>query len=98
NAGYRAEEFRARPFRSAESAGYAYAAVGASAGTALCGALGSRAAGRVRRGMTTTERPEEPTVDFETLFQSEDFLQLLEVADSQGSVKTAEAGELPDVH
>jgi len=48
--------------------------------------------------MTTTERPEEPTVDFETLFQSEDFLQLLEVADTQGSIKTAEVGELLDVH
>src|SRR5437667_437784 len=48
--------------------------------------------------MTTTERPEEPTVDFETLFQSEDFLQLLEVADAQGSIKTAELGELLDVH
>ena len=48
--------------------------------------------------MTTTERPEEPTVDFETLFQSEDFLQLLEVADAQGSVKTAEVAELLDVH
>ena len=48
--------------------------------------------------MTTTERPDEPTVDFEALFQSEDFLQLLEVADAQGSVKTAEVGELLDVH
>ena len=48
--------------------------------------------------MTTTERPEEPTVDFETLFQSEDFQQLLEVADAQGSIKTAEVAELLDVH
>ena len=48
--------------------------------------------------MTTTERPDEPTVDFETLFQSEDFLQLLEVADAQGSIKSAELGELLDVH
>ena len=48
--------------------------------------------------MTTTERPEEPTVDFETLFQSEDFLQLMEVADAQGSVRTAEVAELLDVH
>ena len=48
--------------------------------------------------MTTTERPEEPTVDFETLFQSEDFLQLLEAADAQGSIKTAEVAELLDVH
>src|SRR5579859_5160931 len=48
--------------------------------------------------MTTTERPDEPTVDFETLFQSEDFLQLLEVADAQGSIKSAEVGELLDVH
>src|SRR5215510_1797473 len=48
--------------------------------------------------MTTTERPEEPTVDFETLFQSEDFLQLLEVADAQGSIKTAEVAELLDAH
>ena len=48
--------------------------------------------------MTTTERPEEPTVDFETLFQSEDFLQLLEIADTQGSIKTTELGELLDLH
>src|SRR6266851_1244742 len=48
--------------------------------------------------MTTTERPDEPTVDFETLFQSEDFLQFLEVADAQGSIKSAELGELLDVH
>ncbi len=48
--------------------------------------------------MTTTERPEEPTVDFETLFQSEDFLQLLETADAQGSIKTVELGELLDLH
>ncbi len=48
--------------------------------------------------MTTTERPEEPTVDFETLFQSEDFQQLLEAADSQGSIKSAELSELLDVH
>ena len=48
--------------------------------------------------MTTTERPEEPTVDFETLFQSEDFLQLLETADTQGSIKTTELGELLDLH
>src|SRR5437899_12826064 len=48
--------------------------------------------------MTSTDRP-EPTVDFETLFQSEDFLQLLELADSRhGSIRSAELGELLDVH
>src|SRR5438093_5965718 len=60
-------------------------------------ASGGREEARQAR-MTTTERPEEPTVDFETLFQSEDFLQLLEVADAQGSIKTTELGELLDVH
>src|SRR5712691_9757860 len=47
--------------------------------------------------MTTTEQP-EPTVDFETLFQSEDLQQLLEAAEATSSIKSAELVEILEAH
>ena len=47
--------------------------------------------------MTTTDRP-EPTVDFETLFQSEDLQQLLEAAEATSSIKSAELVEILEAH
>src|SRR5438132_746665 len=43
--------------------------------------------------MTTTDRP-EPTVDFETLFESEDLQGLLETAEATSSIKGAELVEI----
>lgn len=37
-------------------------------------------------------------MDFETLFQNEEFLQLLEVAEANGAIRAAELAELLDVH
>ncbi len=47
--------------------------------------------------MTTTDRP-EPTVDFETLFQSEDLEALLEAAKATSSIKSAELVEILEAH
>ncbi len=47
--------------------------------------------------MTTTDQP-EPTVDFETLFQSEDLRQLLEAAEATSSIKSAELVEILEAH
>jgi RNA polymerase primary sigma factor len=47
--------------------------------------------------MTTTDQP-EPTVDFETLFQSEDLQQLLEAAEATSSIKSAELLEILEAH
>jgi RNA polymerase primary sigma factor len=47
--------------------------------------------------MTTTDRP-EPTVDFETLFQSEDLQRLLETAEATSSIKRSELVELLEAH
>ena len=47
--------------------------------------------------MTTTDPP-EPTVDFETLFQSEDLQQLLEAAEATSSIKSAELVEILEAH
>jgi RNA polymerase primary sigma factor len=47
--------------------------------------------------MTTTDQP-EPTVDFETLFQSEDLQQLLEAAEATSSIRSAELVEILEAH
>jgi RNA polymerase primary sigma factor len=47
--------------------------------------------------MTTTDQP-EPTVDFETLFESEDLKQLLEAAEASSSIRSAELVEILEAH
>jgi RNA polymerase primary sigma factor len=47
--------------------------------------------------MTTADQP-EPTVDFETLFQSEDLQELLEAAEATSSIKSAELVEILEAH
>jgi hypothetical protein len=47
--------------------------------------------------MTTTDQP-EPTVDFETLFESEDLRELLEAAEATSSIKSAELIEILEAH
>ena len=47
--------------------------------------------------MTTTDQP-EPTVDFETLFESEDLRGLLEAAERTSSIKSAELVEILEEH
>jgi hypothetical protein len=39
--------------------------------------------------MSTTDQP-EPTVDFESLFETEDLKQLLEAAEPTSSIKSAD--------
>jgi hypothetical protein len=46
----------------------------------------------------TTPDQSEPTVDFETLFQSEDLQQLLEAAEPTSSIKSAELVEILEAH
>ena len=47
--------------------------------------------------MTTTDQP-EPTVDFETLFASEDLQGLLEAAGATSAIKSAELVEILEAH
>jgi len=47
--------------------------------------------------MTTIDQP-EPTVDFETLFESEDIKQLLEAAEATSSIRSAELVEILEAH
>ena len=47
--------------------------------------------------MTTTDQP-EPAVDFETLFESEDFRRLLEAAEATSSIKSVELIEILEAH
>jgi RNA polymerase primary sigma factor len=47
--------------------------------------------------MTTTDQP-EPAVDFETLFQSEDFRRLLEAAGATSSIKSVELIKILEAH